>query len=348
MPKYKSVYVNTTGCNNWILKIIADDIVRELTSMGYVVNKGPFESYKGEDIAYHMWWRVAVPYKEASVNSVFITHTDDSFKEADLHRMKMSFDSFITMSDEDARFLIELGYDEDRVYGINLPVRNTYIRPVSLGIFSSCYSDNRKNELWLLDYCKSRDVAKLANFVLVGQGWGDFVGRLSSLGYSFEWHCVSRDLPHEYFFQQLKLSQLDYYMYMGMDGGAMGTYDAYAMGAALCISDDGYHKAIPDIEYKFETKNQFFDALDEILQKQKRKIDFYVANSVSKYVKKISDVWEGTACYENTTPNTGSVFETVVDKRRKNYFSNSFVRIKQTLSSFLWRKKGVIKYSLKK
>lgn len=345
MARYRSIYVNTTGCNNWILKIIADDIVRELSALGYKVRKGLFEDYKGEDIAYHMWWRVAVPYKEASVNSVFITHTDDAMKEQDLHRMKGQFDSYITMSDEDAMFLRDLGYDKDKVIGLNLAVRNTYIKPVSLGIFSSCYTDNRKNENWLLEYCQKHDVAKLANFVFVGQGWGVFAEKLSSLGCSFEWHCVSRDLPHEYFFQQLKLSNLDFYLYMGMDGGAMGTYDAYAMGAALCVSDDGYHKAIPDIEYKFETKEQYFDALDNILLKHKRKLDFYAENSVSNYVKKLSQIWEG--CYEGTNNhNTSeSSFKTVVEKRRSNYFPNSFVRIKQTLSSYFWRKKSSFKYS---
>lgn len=83
-----SFYINTTGCNDWILKIIADDIANELTKRGLVVRKGDYANYKGEDIVYHMWWRIAVPYKKAKVNSVFITHTDDSFKEHDLCKIK--------------------------------------------------------------------------------------------------------------------------------------------------------------------------------------------------------------------------------------------------------------------
>lgn len=330
-----SFYINTTGCNDWILKIIADDIANELTKRGLVVRKGDYANYKGEDIVYHMWWRIAVPYKKAKVNSVFITHTDDSFKEHDLCKIKDFFDSYITMSDEDACFLKELGFDQNKVFGINLAVRNNYIKPISLGIFSNCYPDNRKNENWLLDYCASHEIAKLANFVFVGHGWGKFVNQLLPYNCSFEWHCVSRKMPHEYFFQQLKLSSLDYYLYMGMDGGAMGTYDAYAMGAHLCVSDDGYHKAIPDIDFKFTNKEEFDKCMDSILQIQKRKLAFYDNNNVENYVEQLYSIWVN-GCIDTNKYDLYQ-FKNVVEKRRSNYFPHTIARIKQTLSSFYWR-----------
>ena len=34
-----------------------------------------------------------------------------------------------------------------------------------------------------------------------------------------------------------------------MDGGAMGSYDAYAYGKGLIISDNCYHKEIPNVDY---------------------------------------------------------------------------------------------------
>lgn len=319
-----SIYINTTGCNNWILKIIAIDIVRELEKYGYVCHYGPYENYQGENIAYHMWWRTAKPYDAAKINSVFITHTDDKLKEHDLIMMKDKFDSYITMSEEDAKFLIELGFNQNKVYGINLPVRNNYIRPISIGIFSSCYPDNRKNESWLLDYCKTHSDAQLVNFVFIGMGWGKFVDEISNVGCSFEWHCVSRDLPYEYIFQQHKLENIDYYLYMGMDGGAMGTYDAYAMGIPLCVSDDGYHKCIPDKEFCFNTKDVCFQKLDYIIEKQKRRVVFFSENSVENYVTKLISVWDGQSLKSKSEI---IIDYSVAKKRRSNYFSLSIGRI---------------------
>ena len=259
-----SVYISYVG-EDWILRILADDIYRGIQQMGLMCNIGPLENYAGEDVCYHMWWRSAIPVSKAKINAIFITHTDDIFKEKELLDMKDKFDYFVPMSLEDEKFLIELGFDRNKVRGINLPARNTYIRPMSVGIFSRCYSDKRKNEQWLLDYCKQNNNCKYINFVFIGQGWGNFVSELSSYGCSFQWINVSRSMPYEYMYQQLELSRLDYYLYMGMDGGAMGAYDAYAMGVKLCISDDGYHKNIPDMEYSFESKEEFVAQLDRIV-----------------------------------------------------------------------------------
>lgn len=336
----KSVYI-VEDSDNWILKYIGDDISRGLQELGHVCHKGSYENYKDEDVCLQMWWRYAIPQKKAKHNSIFITHTDDRLKEDELIRIKDQFDSYLCMSPEDGLFLVEIGYDKTKVFGINLPVRNTYIRPFSLGIFSSCYPDNRKNEQWLLDYCKSHPDSRLINFVFIGKGWGSFVGELEKLGCSFEWHNADRHLPCEYFFQQSKLQNLDCYLYMGMDGGAMGSYDAYAMGVDLCISDDGYHKGIPDINHKFLTKLEFDVELDLIIGKQRRRIDFFKENSIVNYSKKISSIFENSL-FENSSDLV--IEYSVRKKRRDNYFPINYTRIRATLSSFVHSQINKYKY----
>ena len=59
------------------------------------------------------------------------------------------------MSQEDREFLLQLGFDKEKTFGLALPVRNDYVRPLNLGIFSAYYKDGRKNEKWLLDFIKS-------------------------------------------------------------------------------------------------------------------------------------------------------------------------------------------------
>ena len=326
-----SFFVNEVP-DSWILNILGNDIFKELSLLGYACSKGGRNDYNGEDIAIHMWWRNALPFKDAKKNVVFVTHTDDKGKEISLQQMKDDFDLYVCMSKEDAQFLTELGYDKKKVFGIDLPVRNSYIKPLTLAIFSNCYPDNRKNERWVLDYCQSHPDSKLVNFAFLGSGWYRVGEKLSELGCSFSWHCISRNLPHEYFYQQLLLSQYDYYIYMGFDGGAMGTYDAYAMGLELCVADDGYHKAIPDIAYKFNNQEEFNQCLDSIIEKQRRRIDFFDMHSVRNYVKELSYICEKGEYPYKVDP----VFDySVKEKRRGNYFKMSIRRYQELLMTMI-------------
>ena len=314
--KYQSLYVSADE-TSWILGALANDIYDGFMSLGYKCRKGPYNDYNGEDISIQMWWIDAIPHKDAKVNAVFVTHTDDKYKENILISLKDKFDIFLCMSPEDAVFLIELGFDSSKVFGVNLPVRNTYIRPISIGIFSKCYPDKRKNEEWLYNYCVSNQNSKNAVFVFIGDGWGEFVNRLSEIGCSYEWINISPNMPYEYMYQQLKLSNVDYYIYMGMDGGAMGSYDAYAMGASLCITDDGFHKGIPDVDYTFLNEDGFHNQLNIILEKHARKLDFFINNDREHYAKKVAYVIENK---KYPIKEELKYDYSVKEKRRDNYF----------------------------
>lgn len=335
---YKSLFINTTAASNWIFRIIAEDISRETKKIGLECRMGKLDEYRGEDIVYHVWWRLAVPVKGAKVNSVFITHTDDALKEYDLKNMKDSFDSYICMSPEDAKFLCDLGFDSSKVVGIDLPARNKYIRPISVGIFSACYPDGRKNEQWLLDYCEEDENAKLLNFVFIGSGWYKIANRLEELSISFEWHNVPRSLPYEYQYQQTILEDVDYYMYMGMDGGAMGTLDAYAMGCQLIVTNDGFHQTIPNIDYTFDTRVGFIEQMKLIAKRQRDKIEFYAERTAENYVKMLVNVWNGEKFdYPSIKSDLESSYSSVLEKRRNNYFKIGYNRIMPFIKSWIRR-----------
>lgn len=326
----EKIFINFSGAE-WILQILGDDIFNGLQKMGFECRKGDYQDYENEEICFHMWWRRALPFDDAKVNAVFVTHVDDSIKESDLIAMKDKFDLFICMSQEDAFFLQELGFDKQKVFGISLPTRNTYIRPITIAIFSNCYAKMKtKNEQWLLDYCSTHTNSRLVNFCFIGHGWSEVCQELSKFGCSFEWHCVDRSLPFEYMFQQTKLADKDYYIYMGMDGGAMGTYDAYAMGLNLCVADDGYHKSIPDSEYTFLSQKEFDDSMNNIIQKQVRKLEFFKQHSVENYVNTVAFI-----LLNGRYPDNADLIKTpsysVKEKRRSFYFPISLKRFKQPL-----------------
>jgi hypothetical protein len=139
------VYLSIAGVSaDWIIGTIGKDIKRVLENEGIACDFGPPEEYDDQEVCYHLGYAYAKPFNKARVNSVFITHIDDKIKEISIVGMKSNFDSFICLSAEDESFLIGLGIPSKKVFGVTLPVRNNYIRPLSLGIFSSYYKDGRK------------------------------------------------------------------------------------------------------------------------------------------------------------------------------------------------------------
>lgn len=317
----KIFIINYGYKDDWIMGKIAADIQREASLMGIECRRGELDEYKGEDICYHLSWYLAVPIPQAKHNSVFYTHVNNEFNEFNLTTLNGQFDSIICMSPEDVQYLIELGFDKERVFGRVLPVRNTYIKPITIGIFSACYPDGRKNEQWLIDYCVNNEFAQYVNFMFVGQGWGRVVEALEKCGCSSEWHNVSRKLPYEYQFQQNKLASLNYYIYMGMDGGAMGTYDAYAQDVPLCVTFDGFHKGIPDIDYSFDNRDTFFHQLDIIVRKHADRIKFFQSNTPAAYVKWLFSVWEGEEEQVLNDDDKKCIsYNSVLEKKRLQYY----------------------------
>ncbi|MBQ7439180.1 MAG: hypothetical protein IJV28_04350 [Paludibacteraceae bacterium] len=319
----ESVFIVNYGYDSsWIVGKLARDIESSLQKAGIPCRNGELDDYNGEEIVFHMQYHWASPIPTAKHNSVFYTHTINVLYETDIQMLKDRFDSFICMSPEDAQYLIELGFDQSKVFGRILPIRTPFIKPISIGIFSACYGNHVKNEQWLIDYCTRNPDAKYANFVFVGKGWGGVCEALENLGCTYEWHNVSRSLPYEYLFQINKLANLNYYIYMGMDGGAMGTYDAYAVDVPLCVTFDGFHKAIPNVDYTFDNEQTFFKQMDIIIAKHVNRIRFFEENTSDNYTQWILKVWHGESVEQpNEDDKRCITYKTIVDKKREHYFT---------------------------
>ena len=293
------VFISCNGMDpNWIVGHIFKDLQFELLKNGIQCSFGSSDEYNNQEICFHVGWAYSKPELKANKNFLFITHLDDKLKERHILSSKDLYDGFITMSKSDADYLFTLGFDKSKIHGIDLPVRNKYIKPLSLGIFSACYPDGRKNENWIIDFLTNKDLNKYLNLIYIGPGWGNHISQLEKLDISFEWHCASRDLKSEYEFQQRKLINLDYYFYLGNDGGAMGTYDAYANNIALLITNQSYHKSIPDARYRFNNFDQFTLNMEEIINKHIKKVNFFEDKGIENYTHKIINIFSGQ---KNTT-----------------------------------------------
>ena len=329
----KRVYISLADVSpGWIIGKMSEDLQYFLEKKGFQCRYGAPQDYQDEEICHHMGWAYAKPKGKADINSLFITHIDDQLKENLLISLKDQFDYFITMSREDKDFLVALGFEEHKTFGLALPTRNQYVKPLNIGMFSACYKDGRKNENWILKFVEQDPNVDCLNFVFIGPRWGNFVEQLANKNISFEWHCASQTLPFEYQFQQYKLQALDYYLYLGMDGGAMGSYDAYAYGNRLLITDNCYHKNMPFIDQPISNYSDFKAAISEIAYRQKQKLEFFKTNNIENYVDKIISIWHNTFGDRSKTQS-----KDVLIKRRSYYFPVT-----------LWRLLGSVKRSLNK
>lgn len=335
MYQYKSIFISISGMDpGWIIGKISNDLKEVFTHQGIDCQVGSPAEYNNQEVCYHMGWAYATPQKNAKINPIFITHIDDKLKENLLVSLIDKFDYFISMSIEDEQFLIDLGFPAEKCFGLTLPIRNTYIRPLSIGIFSSVYSDGRKNEQWLLDFCIENETSQLFNFVFIGPDWGKFVDKLAKLQCSFEWHHTSRVMPFEYEFQQQKLQNLDYYFYPGFDGGAMGSYDAYFYGVKLIIADDGYHKSIPNIDSPFSSHDEFIEILSVLGRKQKEKINFFKENNPINYGNTLLKIWDNSYTSKLIKPDAT---KSVLEKKRNFYAKISLRRILSNIKSLVYK-----------
>ncbi len=328
-----SIYINIVeSAGDWIIGNIAKDIQKEFVLKGISCSIGDHDNYNNEEICFHMSYAYAKPFKNARHNSIFITHIDDQLKEKLIKNSLDKFDSIICMSEDDAKYLVSLGFPNTKVFGPKLPVRSSTIRPIRMGIFSSYYKDGRKNEGWILDYYKLNKEISNIIFVFIGDHWGEFVKRLDDLDMSFEWHRTNRNISHEYEFQISKLDNLDYYFYLGFDGGAMGTYDAYSRGVNLLITSGSYHDEIPNADFKISSFNDFKEIIDQLLDNQKNKVDFFKSNSSMNYAKKLLSIWGGEESSIEIPLNPSEILE----DRRSKYSSLSLRRFLSFIKQSLW------------
>ena len=132
---------------------------------------------------------------------------------------------------------------------------------------------------------------------------------------------------------------------MGMDGGAMGTYDAYAQDVPLCVTFHGFHKSIPHVDFSFDYKNTFFEQMDKIIQFHVDRLDFFRNNNGENYVNWLMNVWSGlpTDSIRDIDKQCLS-FPTVAEKKRSQYYGLNYGKVRDFVSikmqKFLMKKKA--------
>jgi hypothetical protein len=309
--KINSVFISEPIHVGWIIEKLMRDIADNLTLRGLRVRIGKLENYQGEDVVFHSRYLYATSVEGAKLNSLFVTHIDDRFKEIEISGEFEKFNSFVCCSQQDAEFLKGLGCSQSKILGNNLPHRGGNLRPNKIAIFSERYEDGRKNEDWLLEYFENAEPCARKGIVLclLGYNWEGYCIKLAELGVSFELYRYDRSLQGEYDIQKEILVGMDYLIYTGFDGGAMCIYDGIMAGVKLIIADNSYHKGLGICAQLFKNKREFFMCLDELVESFQHRVNLWQERSVDTYVNNLLSHWEYAIINENIAINIDTTMD---------------------------------------
>ncbi len=177
-----------------------------------------------------------------SLNTMFVTHLDDQLK---VDRVKQhfrdGFDAAICMSSMTVSQLEQSGIESSKLTYV-LPAHDFAVRPrrIVVGITTNLYGDGRKRE-WMLEQLAEDMDMSLFEFRIFGSGWDGRLQKLERSGAVLSCFPPTQDAVAYYKCVCENVSSFDYYLYMGLDEGSLGTLDALAAGVPTIVTEQGFH-----------------------------------------------------------------------------------------------------------
>lgn len=338
MAGIQTVFIVEPDDQGWIIERLMRELATELAARGVTTRIGPGADYRGEEVIFNSRFLIAMNDARARVNSLFITHVDDKYKELDLRSAFAKYNSFVCLSPEDADYVAALKGSRAGVVGIELPPRDLRVRPIRLSLFSARYEDGRKNEQWIIDYFQDKSPEERGAFVFsfLGWGWESFCAALGKLEMNYEIYRYSRFLPGEYELYKEIIPRSDALIYLGFDGGAMSVYDALSAGVHVIASDTSYHRGLGRGVSLFANREQFFAILDDLQRARAARVEALRARSVASYTDRLIAHWNslvgGAAGATATDPQLpGERENETLANYRAKYKRLGFSRLRSSL-----------------
>ena len=271
--------------NGWILGKISLRLAENLEKMSHTcsISKVPDPS---ADINHHVCY---FDYNGArsSIDTVMITHIDTLGKLERVRDQLLVAEMGICFSSETVARLARKGIPRSKLCYV-LPAHDEVMRPrpIVVGLTSKIHDDGRKRESMLVtlaDYISPAEVT----FKIMGAGWGRIVEALRAKGFHVEYHEL-----FDYELNQRFVPSLDYYLYFGMDEGAMGFIDALAAGVPTIVTPQGYHlDAAGGITHSFMTLEDLVGVFERITADRRKRVESVAAWTWDNYAAKHAEVW---------------------------------------------------------
>ena len=249
-------------------------------------------------------------YRTYPNDTLMITHVDNSKKLTLLKKQIEMAKMGICMSKDTMNKLVCSGIPREKLCYIN-PAHDNVIQPHKyvIGIMHRCYDKNdlRKRTAALLEVLEGVN-PDFFKFIIMGSGWEEIVDRIKNKEFEIDYYA-----EFEYDKYNLIMQQIDYFLFMGFDEGAMGYLDALTAGAGTIVTPQGYHLDTDcPIDYPCTTIKQFREAFLDLQMKREIRIksvsDWTWENYTLKHLeiwnyilkrKELKDIYQHQMCYSD-------------------------------------------------
>ena len=248
-----------------IISQIALNLYKALSEIEFVEVDLQTRPSTGYDVIHHFIYTMAAP-TTASATTAMVTHVDSRSKLVKVKSLLNNEVGAICMSQHTKEFInFELNkLFADKLHVVSpIPMIGEIKRKIRLAYVSNSYSDGRKRESLLIEFLTKVDPEWL-QISLMGIG-------LEAVHEALFDNSI--ETVYTNYFDITKYNELlrscDYFIYLGLDEGAISILDAVAAGVKVITTNQGFHREIKSSRVNFvESADDFRNILNgEISEK---------------------------------------------------------------------------------
>jgi len=270
----------------WILGKFARKLQEQLTLLGVQCDIAKVPDLTA-NINHHI---IYYDYNgmRSTIDTVMITHIDTDRKLQLIRKQLEVAELGICFSSDTVNKLASQGIPKEKLCYV-LPAHDQVMKPRKLviGLTSKVHNDLRKRE-YLLPQLAEHISTNDFMFKIMGMGWENIVTDLREKGFEVEYFN-----NFDYELNVRLVPTFDYYLYFGLDEGAMGFIDALAAGIPTIVTPQGYHlDAKNGITHPFVNLEELIAIFYEIAEKRNKLIDSVRTWTWPDFAVKHLELWQ--------------------------------------------------------
>jgi hypothetical protein len=164
-------------------------------------------------------------------------------------------------------------------------------RRIEIGITTRVYDDGRKREGFLVRLAGEMRLDAF-RFRIFGAGWEKVIPALQAGGAEVDYDAGSDDWQSDYAKIQAATPRFDYYLYLGMDEGSLGTLDAASAGVKTIVTAQGFHLDLPTgIDHPFTEYGELKQIFSALAEARQASVEAYASWSWRNYAREHVAIW---------------------------------------------------------
>lgn len=275
----------------WVIEKMCRRLGDELKALGCEVSIG--EEVRPDADINHFMMFYYIPRILPPRSTVAITHIDDSQRLKYARLAVEAAELVVCMSSMTVKQLVNEGLPREKICYV-LPAFDGGIVPrrIVIGLTTKLYPDGRKRETLLVRLAREMDLSAF-HFDIFGTGWDEVAPLLRKAGALVTVTVDGKNAQEDYQRIRERIPYFDYYLYLGLDEGSLGTLDALAAGVKTIVTPQGFHVDLPHgITHPFWEYAELCGVFESIREELYRRVHTVEKLSWREYTEKHHLIWQ--------------------------------------------------------